>query len=150
MDIRTLAQELREGLMERQYAILKELPIQSKPVKATPLFASPNHFEALSEICNSEGESPEAQVSEYIPPAVSIPLSVTTPVTPKIRKSKWEKALPQKLTIAAAEGFSTSLNLKVEIETTDTTERKSVVAPVQQENALIETMPKVNSLNCSS
>ena len=102
--------------------------MQSKPVKATPLFASLNHFEALSEICNSERESPETQISEYIPPAVSIPMSVTTPVTPKIRKSKWEKALPQKLTIAAAEGISTSLNLKVEIETTDTTERKSVVA----------------------
>ena len=127
-DIRTLAQELREELMEKQYIIPKKLPIQSKPVKATLLFASPNRFEALSEICNSKGESPESQISECTLPAVSIPPSITTPVTPKVRKSKWEKALPEKLTIAAVEGISTSLNLKVEIETTDTAEKKSVVA----------------------
>ena len=50
------------------------------------------------------------------------------PYDPKSPKTKWEKALPGKLTIATAEEASTSLKLKVEIETTDTVERKFVVA----------------------
>ena len=41
---------------------------------------------------------------------------------------KWEKTLPRTLTIAAMEEISTSLNLKVEIETTDTAEKKSIIA----------------------
>ena len=113
--------------MEKKDTMPKKPLIQRKFMKATLSFASPNHFEALSEICNSEGESPEAQISKCVLPAVSIPMPVTTPVTLRIWKSKWEKALPEKLTIAAAEGISTSLNLKVEIETTDTAERKSVI-----------------------
>ena len=39
-----------------------------------------------------------------------------------------KKTLPKKLTIATMEGVSTSLKLKVEIETTDTTEKKSIIA----------------------
>ena len=49
-------------------------------------------------------------------------------LTPKVRKPRWQKTLPKVLTIAAAEEISTSLRLKVEIETTDTVERKSVTA----------------------
>ena len=114
--------------MEKTDIMPKKSPIQRKLVKATPLFASPNHFEALSKICNSKGESPNAQISECVLATVPVPMPVITPITPRIQKSKWEKALPEKLTIAAAEGISTSLNLKVEIETTNTVERKSVVA----------------------
>ena len=91
MDIRILAQELREGLMD---IMPEKSPLQSKPVKAPPLFASPNHFEALSKICNSEEKSPNTEISEYVPTTVSVPVPVTTSVTPRIRKSKWEKALP--------------------------------------------------------
>jgi RNase H-like domain found in reverse transcriptase/Reverse transcriptase (RNA-dependent DNA polymerase)/Integrase zinc binding domain/Chromo (CHRromatin Organisation MOdifier) domain len=50
---------------------------------------------------------------------------VATPMIPKVRKPKWEKALPEKYTISAT-GESNSLKLKVELETTDTSERKSV------------------------
>ena len=39
---------------------------------------------------------------------------------------KWERSLPQKFVIAATERNPTSLKLKVEIETTDTAEKKSV------------------------
>ena len=51
-----------------------------------------------------------------------------TPEVPRVRKPKWQKTLPKMLTIASAEGISTSLKLKVEIETTDTAEKKSVTA----------------------
>ena len=43
---------------------------------------------------------------------------------------KWERSLPQKFVIAATEGNPTSLKLKVKIETTDTAEKKSVLALV--------------------
>ena len=44
---------------------------------------------------------------------------------PRVQKPKWEKALPEKYTISAI-GESNSLKLKVELETMDTSERKSV------------------------
>ena len=139
--------------MEKKDTISKKLPTQSKSVKTTPSFASPNCFKALSETCNSQTESPEARVSICIPPAVSTPMSITTPVTLRMQKPKWEKSLPKKLTIAAAEGISTSLNLKVEIETLILQKGSPLShfwTPVQQENALTETMPKVKGLTCSS
>jgi len=42
------------------------------------------------------------------------------------RHPKWERRLPSKLVIALAEDGPTSLKLKVELETTDTGEVKSV------------------------
>jgi len=42
------------------------------------------------------------------------------------RRPKWERQLPTKLVIASAEDGSTSLKLKVELETTDTGEVKSI------------------------
>jgi len=42
------------------------------------------------------------------------------------RHPKWERRLPSKLVIVSAEDGSTSLKLKVELETTDTGEVKSV------------------------
>jgi len=42
------------------------------------------------------------------------------------RHPKWERQLPSKLVIALAEDGSTSLKLKVELETTDTGEVKSI------------------------
>jgi len=42
------------------------------------------------------------------------------------RRPKWERRLPSKLVIALAEDSLTSLKLKVELETTDTGEVKSV------------------------
>ena len=53
----------------------------------------------------------------------SIP--VMTPTAPKIQKPKWEKSLPESYTILATRE-SNSLKLKVELETTDTSEMKSI------------------------
>ena len=58
-------------------------------------------------------------------------IPIPTPVTAlKIWKSKWEKALPKKYFIATAEQSLTSLKLKVEIETIDTLESKSITCLV--------------------
>ena len=57
----------------------------------------------------------------FTPPSVP----VSAPLTPKVQKTKWEKALPERYTISVI-GESSSLKLKVELETTDTSERKSV------------------------
>ena len=58
------------------------------------------------------------------------PISKILIVTPteivRNRHPKWERQLPFKLVIASGEDGSTSLKLKVELETTDTGEVKSV------------------------
>ena len=77
---------------------------------------------------------PDVQNLKEIPPPTPVPIPIPipnptpTPETPRICKPKWQKTLPKTLTIASAEEISTSLKLKVEIETTDTAERKSVTA----------------------
>jgi len=53
------------------------------------------------------------------------PTVVPTEIT-RNRRPKWERRLPSKLVIASAEDGSTSLKLKVELETTDTGEVKPV------------------------
>ena len=68
-------------------------------------------------------------ITRHENPEKQIP--VPAPATAlKIRKSKWEKALPKKYFIATAEQSLTSLKLKVEIETIDTSEQKSVTCLV--------------------
>ena len=64
-------------------------------------------------------------------PKEVIPVSIPVPIPiPKIRKPKWEKALPKQYVIATAEQSLTSLKLKVEIETMDTSEQNSVTCLV--------------------
>ena len=71
----------------------------------------------------SETNLPDVQNPEK---TINLPLApAATPMIPRIWKPKWEKALPEKYTILAI-GESNSLKLKVELETTDTSERKSV------------------------
>ena len=53
------------------------------------------------------------------------PLPMPIPAILKKWKLKWEKALPKKYAILAI-GESNSLQLKVELETMDTSERKCV------------------------
>ena len=89
-----------------------------------PLLSTSNCFEILSNICNSETLLPDVQNPEK---QIAVPIPATTP---KIRKSKWEKALPKKYFIATAEQSLTSLKLKVEIEAIDTLEWKSVTCLV--------------------
>ena len=94
-------------------------------------------------MCNIETVLPEAQVSKCILSDIPIPISAMTPMIPRVWKPKWEKALPEKLTIATTEEVSTSLKIRVEIEITDTAEKKSIIALllVQQVKLLTVTMP---------
>ena len=87
-----------------------------------PLLSTSNCFEILSNMCDSETILPDVQKPEK-----QIPVPVTAP---KIRKSKWEKALPKKYFIATAEQSLTSLKLKVEIKTIDTLEQRSLTCLV--------------------
>jgi len=57
----------------------------------------------------------------FVLPTCSIPTEIV-----RNRRPKWERQLPSKLVIALAEDGSTSLKLKVELETTGTGEVKSV------------------------
>ena len=83
-----------------------------------------NCFEILSNICDFETILPDVQNSEKL-----IPVPASIPV-PKVRKSKWEKALPKKYHITTAEQSLYSLKLKVEIETIDTLEWRSITCLV--------------------
>ena len=95
-------------------------------MKSTPLLSTYNRFEVLANISNFKTTSLDVQKTKEIP----IPVQIPTPSIPKRRKPKWEKALPEKLTIATAEGTPNSLSLKMEIETTDTAEKRSITALV--------------------
>ena len=53
---------------------------------------------------------------------------IPTPLIPRVWKPKWEKALPEKFIIAAMEETPNSLKIKVEIETTNTVEKRSITA----------------------
>ena len=88
-----------------------------------PSLSTCNHFEILSNIQDSETNLLDVQKSEE---TINPPLALAeTPMVLRIQKPKWEKALPEKYTILAV-GESNSLKLKVELETMDTSERKSV------------------------
>ena len=91
-------------------------------MKGTPSLSTSNRFEILSNICNSETILPDVHKPEK-----QIPVPITAP---KIRKSKWEKALPKKYFIATVEQSLMSLKLKVEIETIDASEWKSLTCLV--------------------
>jgi len=91
-------------------------------VNSTPSLSYHNHFSVL----------PTCSLNEAVEPSIDVqnPISKNLIVTPMeiVRKRcpKWEQRLPSKLDIALAEDGSTSLKLKVELETTDTGEVKSV------------------------
>ena len=63
-------------------------------------------------------------------PEVSLTPALTADFGVKTHCPKWEKLLPQKFIIAAMEKNPTSLKLEVEIETTDTAEKKSITSLV--------------------
>ena len=91
-------------------------------VKGTPSLSTSNRFKILSNICDSETILPDMQKPEK-----QIPVPITAQ---KIQKSKWEKALPKKYFIATMEQSLMSLKLKVEIETIDTLEQRSLTCLV--------------------
>ena len=58
------------------------------------------------------------------------PKEDATPKTPTLRRPKWEKKLPAKLTISSLTPDRKEIFLQVELETTDTSEKRSVRALV--------------------
>jgi hypothetical protein len=94
-------------------------------VTSTPL-SSKNRFDvlAIENIPLFETEN-VVQTPELAPISTSTP---ETPASPRIHLPKWERRLPKKFVIATSETGPTSLRLKVEIETTDTADRKSVLS----------------------
>ena len=62
----------------------------------------------------------------------TLPMEMFPSTTPSVRTccTKWKRSLPQKFVITATEENPTSLKLKVKIETTDTAEKRSVLALV--------------------
>jgi hypothetical protein len=96
-------------------------------MNSTPSLSSYNRFDVLQieQINDIEMETPDVQKTEK--PPIS-DLAANSPI--RIRRPKWEKLLPKKFVIAATENNPTALKLKVEIETTDTAEKKSISALV--------------------
>jgi len=86
-----------------------------------PSLPTYNHFDVLAIQESNE-------TIETVETAVQNPQSTLLPLFPQYPapRPKWERPLPSKFVIAAMDGSSTSLKLKVELETTDTAEVKSV------------------------
>jgi len=87
-----------------------------------PSLSYHNHFSVLPTCSLNETVEPSTDVQNSIS---ENPTVILTEIT-RNRCPKWEQRLPSKLVIASAEDSSTSLKLKVELETTDTGEVKSV------------------------
>ena len=92
-------------------------------MKSTPSLSSHNRFNVLVVDPINDIETETLDV-----PKIKSPPTPTPSI--RIRRPKWERLLPKQLTIAVTETISTSLKLKIEIETTDTAEKKSVTALV--------------------
>ena len=88
-----------------------------------PSLSTCNHFKILSNIIDSKANVLDVKILKK--DLNTSPVPELTPITPKNQKPKWERTLPKKCIISAA-GQSNSLKLKVEIETTDTLERKAI------------------------
>src|SRR5277367_2155090 len=97
-----------------------------KRVNSMPSLPTYNRFDVLAiEESNETIETVETAVQNLQSLPSTIPLFPLFPLFPAPRP-KWERLLPSKFVIAAMDGSSTSLKLKVELETTDTAEVKSV------------------------
>ena len=94
-------------------------------MKSTPSLSSYNRFNVLyiDPIDNIETKTQNVQ---------NPPPTETPTMTPRLhsRRPKWEKSLPKKYVVSATDDGRSSLKLKVEIETLDTAETKSVSALV--------------------
>jgi len=87
-----------------------------------PSLSYHNHFSVLPTCSLNETVEPSIDVQNPVSKNLTVILMEIT----RNRHTKWERRLPSKLVIASAEDGSTSLKLKVELETTDTGEVKSV------------------------
>jgi len=97
-------------------------------------------------------------LNETVEPSTDVQNSISENLTVVLveitrnRRPKWEQQLPSKLVIVSAEDGSTSLKLKVELETTDTGEVKSVNSFVGEplESSSTATMPKATGSTLGS
>jgi hypothetical protein len=97
-------------------------------MKSTPSLSSHNHFNVTNiEKIKNDIEMETQDMQKLETPLISAPV---TNFCAKDRRTKWERLLPKKFTIAAMEGNPTSLKLKVKIETMDTAERSSITVLV--------------------
>src|SRR5271168_3405843 len=94
---------------------------RSQRVNSMPSLPNYNRFDVLAIQESNE-------TIETVETAMQNPQSTLLPLFPQYPAPlpKWERPLPSKFVIAAMDGSSTSLKLKVELETTDATEVKSV------------------------
>ena len=92
-------------------------------MNSMPLLSSYNHFDILpiEQINDIETKTQDMQNPDLPSTSTLIINSYVWTCCPK-----WEKLLSKRFIITATEGNPTSLKLKVEIETTDTAEKKSV------------------------
>ena len=87
-----------------------------------PSLSYHNRFSVLPMCSLNETVEPSTDMQNSIS---KNPTVIPTEIT-RNRRPKWERQLPSKLVIASADDGCTSLKLKVELETTDTGEVKSV------------------------
>jgi len=107
-------------------------------VNSTPSLSYHNHFSVLP-TCSVNEETVEPSID--VQNSISENLIVVLMEITWNRCPKWERQLPSKLVIASAEDGSTSLKLKVELETTDTGEVKSV-------NSFVDSGATGEFINC--
>jgi hypothetical protein len=95
-------------------------------VNCPPSLPTHNHFDVLSIQSNETIKAIDKVMQDSEP---SLPPTLTSPFCPK-SCLKWERQLLSKFVIAATEGKTNSLKLKVELETMDIAEIKSANALV--------------------
>ena len=101
-------------------------------MNSMPLLSSHNCFNVLYVEQINDIATKTQDVQKPDPCCIESQMEAFSSMTSSVqtRCPKWERSLPQKFVIAAIEENPTSLKLKVEIETTDTAEKKSVSALV--------------------
>ena len=96
-------------------------------MNSTPSLSSYNRFDVLyvENTNDIKMEKQDVHKTEASPTS-----TLTADFCIKTCHPKWERPLPKQFTIAATENSPTSLKLKVEIKTTDTVEKNSVMSLV--------------------
>jgi gag-polyprotein putative aspartyl protease len=98
-------------------------------VNCTPLLTTSNHFNIL-EVYSVEDSSidlTDEMIAKDVQPTPEAPPTPKSSPTYPVRLKRWERRLPRKYVVASTPSLN-SLDIKVEIVTTDTLETKSVKA----------------------
>ena len=102
----------REGIRERSRGFSNK-----QRMRSTPPLQSSNRYACL-------------EIKEYIdhsPDMPELPVVQKKPTEPKVRRWKWERTLPKEFHLAST-SRNWSLQLEVQLQTTDTREEKSTTA----------------------